>query len=151
MKKKWTFIDTLIILIVAAAAVFGTTKLLPSMAGGEKKKVELTVLIQNKDQELADAIAPGVKATLSLTEKDGGIVKEVNADDAQQMTFDSINGEYGNEIVPGKKDIRVTIEADCVVTDKAIKTGDTAIKVGAEIPVRGRGFAAEGFVIDIKD
>ena len=152
MKNKWTIIDTLIVLIVAAAAAFGAIKVLPSVGTDSKKQnVEFTVLIQNKDQALADAIKTGARATLSLTEKDGGTVKDVRSEKSQQMTFNSIDGTYSNVEVDNKVDIYVTVDADCVISEKAIKTGDTAIKVGAEIPVRGQGFATSGFVIDIND
>lgn len=152
MKKKWTIIDTIIVLIIAAAAILGGMKLMPSLgSGSEKRTVEFTVLIQNKEQELADAIKPGAKATLSLTEKDGGVVKDVRSEVSNQMTFNSIEGIYENVEAEGKVDIYVTVEAECNITDKYIKTGDTAIKVGAEIPVRGQGFATSGFVIEIND
>ena len=152
MKKKWTIIDTIIVLIIAAAAVVGGMKLMPSLiSSSEKKMVECTVLIQNKEPELAEAIKPGAKATLSLTEKDGGIVKDVRSEVSNQMTFNSIAGTYENVEAEGKVDIYVTVEAECDITDKYIKTGDTAIKVGAEIPVRGQGFATSGFVIEIND
>ncbi len=151
-KKKWTVIDTLIVLVLAGAVGVGAAKVVPSMFGNtEKENVEFTVLIQNREQELADAITPGTKATLSLTEKDGGIVKEVKSEPATQMTFNSIDGTYSNVEVEGKVDIYVTIDADCEISDKAIKTGDTAIKVGTDIPVRGKGFATSGYVIDIND
>ncbi len=150
--KKWTLIDTFIVLIAVIAVAAGIVMLKPSMGTDtENKTVEFTVLIQNKEQELADAITPGAKATLSLTEKDGGIVKDVRSETATQMTYNSIDGTYTNTEAEGKVDIYVTVEADCTITDKAIKTGGTAIKVGAEIPVRGKGFATSGFVIDIVD
>ena len=150
--KKWTFIDTLIVIVVLAAAVLAAVKVLPSKLGSaEKKNVEFTVMIQNKDIELADAMSPGAKATLSLTEKDGGVIKDVKAETATQMTFNSIEGTYDEVPVEGKVDIFVTVTADCELTDKYIKTGGTAIKVGGEIPVRGQGFATSGFVIGIND
>ena len=108
-------------------------------------------MIQSKEQELADAMKPDAKATLSLTEKDGGIIKEVRTEEATQMTYNSIDGTYENIPVEGKVDIYVTIEADCDINERSIKTGDTAIRVGAEIPVRGKGFATSGFVIDVND
>lgn len=152
MKKKWTWIDTVIVLIIAVAFVVAGMKILPMVSGkAENEKVEFTVMIQNKDKEVADAIEPGVKATLSLTEKDGGIIKNVKSEPSKQMTFNSIDGSYSNIEVDNKVDIYVTIEADCTISEKAIKTGGTAIKVGAEIPVRGKGFATSGFVIDIND
>ena len=108
--KKWTFIDTLIVLIVVIAAAAAVIMLKPSSGAAEKNRpVELTVLIQNKEIELAQAITPGVKATLSLTEKDGGMIKDVHYETSKQMTFNSIDGTYSNVEAEGKVDIYVTI------------------------------------------
>ncbi len=151
-EKKWTFIDTLIVVLVAAIVAVGAVMLKPGAgAKSNKEKVSFTVLIQNKERELADAIEPGAKAVLSLTEKDSGIVTNVAKENAVHMTFNSLDGTYSNVETEDNVDIYVTIEADCEISDKAIKTGDTTIKVGAELPVRGRGFATSGYVIDIED
>ena len=67
MKKKWTFIDTLIVIIVIAVVGLAAFKVLPSKLGkSENKKVEFTVMIQNSDQELADAIRPGARLRSAL-------------------------------------------------------------------------------------
>ena len=151
-KIKWTGIDTLIVLVVIAVIAVAGVMFGPSVFDkSEKQSVEFTVMIQSKEQELADAMKPDAKATLSLTEKDGGIIKEVRTEEATQMTYNSIDGTYENIPVEGKVDIYVTIEADCDINERSIKTGDTAIRVGAEIPVRDKGFATSGFVIDVND
>lgn len=151
-KTKWTIIDTFIVAVVilalaAAWVMFGPNITTPKTS----QKVEFTVMIQDREKGLADAIKAGDKVTLSLTEKDGGIIKSVASQPAVLMVYDSINGVYRNETNPEKEDIYITIEADCMVSDIAITTGDTDIKVGQSIPVRGKGYASEGFVIDIED
>ena len=151
-KVKWTGIDTLIVLIVIAVIAVAGVMFGPSMFDkSEKQNIEFTVMLQAKEQELADAMKPGAKATLSLTEKDGGVIKEVRSEEATQMTYNSIDGTYENIPLEGKVDIYVTIEADCDVNETTMKTGDTAIRVGADIPVRGKGFATSGFIIEIND
>ncbi len=151
-KAKFTVIDVIIILVVIAAAAVGAYKFIPSIISSDKQeKVEFTVLVQNQDQGFADAISAGDKVTISLTEKDGGIVKSVKAEPAVTLAYNSIDGEYSNEVVEGKRDVYITVEADADVSDLAIKTGGTAIKVGADIPVRGKGYASSGYVIEIND
>lgn len=151
-KVKFTVIDALIILVVLAVIVVGVKKLLPNMLNGsEEEKVDFTVLIQKEDMGFADAITVGDNVTVSLTEKDGGIVKDVKAEPAVTLAYNSIDGTYANEIIEGKYDIYITIEADAGISDLAVKTGGTAVKVGAEIPVRGKGYASMGYVIDIND
>lgn len=151
-KVKFTVIDALIILVVLAVIVVGIKKLLPNLLNGsEEEKVDFTVLIQKEDMGFADAITVGDNVTVSLTEKDGGIVKDVKAEPAVTLAYNSIDGTYANEIIEGKYDIYITIEADAGISDLAVKTGGTAVKVGAEIPVRGKGYASMGYVIDIND
>ena len=108
-------------------------------------------MIQNKDEDFANAITIGDDVTISLTEKDGGVVKNVESKPAVTMVYNSIDGTYSNEVIEGKYDVYVTIEADTDVSDLAIKAGGTAVKVGAEIPVRGKGYASTGYVIGIDD
>lgn len=151
-KVRITAIDVIIILVLLAVLAIGAIKIVPSMLGGEEKqKVDFTVMIQNKDGDFANAVTVGDDVTVSLTEKDGGVVKSVEAKPAETMVYNSIDGSYTNEVVDGKFDVYVTIEAEADVSDLAIKTGGTAIKVGVEIPVRGKGYASTGYVIEIND
>ena len=149
-KAKFTAIDAIIILVILAVIVVGAIKILPSFTNGsEKEKVDFTVMVQNKD--FANAITIGDDVTISLTEKDGGVVKNVESKPAVTMVYNSIDGTYSNEVIEGKYDVYVTIEADTDVSDLAIKAGGTAVKVGAEIPVRGKGYASTGYAIGIDD
>lgn len=151
-KASWTWIDTIIVIVVAAVLVVAGKILGPMLfEETEKEKVNFTVMLQKKEDELAQAMKAGDKVTLSLTEKDGGIIKEVRVEPSQRLTLNSIDGKYSMEPVDNKVDIYVTVEADCTISDKAIKTGDTAIKVGTDIPVRGKGYASSGYIITIDE
>lgn len=151
MKKKWTFVDTLIVLFVAVAVVgvvkvFGTPKV-----KGEQKTISAVVLLAKEDIEAANAISEGDEITISLTEKDSGILKSVKTEDAQVMVYNSIDGKYATEKVEGKVDIYAEVELEVAENDYAFTAGSTLIKVGEKLPFRGKGFALEGFVIEIKE
>ncbi len=151
-KVKFTGIDFLIILVVILVLVIGSIILLPkAINSSDTKKVDFVVMIQGKDENFANAISEGDNVTISLTEKDGGVVKSVETKPAEAIAYNSIDGTYSNEIIEGKSDVYITIEADANISDVAVKTGGTAIKVGSEIPVRGKGYASTGYVIDIND
>ncbi len=151
-KVRFTVIDAVIIIVLLAAAVFACLKLLPSvMTSGEHRTVDFTVLVQNEDESFADAITIGDRVTISLTEKDGGTVKAVETKPAQTLAYNSIDGTYANETIESKCDVYVTIEADMDISDLALRAGGTPVKVGAEIPVRGKGYASMGYVIEIND
>lgn len=153
MKKKWTFVDTLIVILVVVAGfalvkVFGVSK-----ATGDMKKIEAVVLLAKEDPEVADAIAKakGEAVTISLTEKDAGTLKEVKSEDAKAMTYNSIDGKYVIESVEGKKDIYATVTLEVAENDYAFTCGSTVIKVGESIPFRGKGYALEGYVVSISE
>lgn len=151
-KTKWTIIDTIIVLVVLAALAVVFVKFGPNLTKkASNEKVSFTVMLQSREPELVEAMAVGDSVTLSLTEKDGGVITDIQSEPATQLSFNSIEGEYTNETVDSRVDAYVTIEADCEVTDEYIKTGDTLIKVGVDIPVRGKGYATSGYVIKINE
>lgn len=151
-KMKFTVIDALIILAVVIVIAVGAIMILPSFAGrNEMQTVDFTVMLQSKDSDFADAVTVGDNVTVSLTEKDGGIVKSVETKPANAIVYNSIDGTYSNEEIDGKYDVYVTVTAQADINDLAVKVGGTAVKVGAEIPVRGKGYASNGYVIEIDD
>ena len=150
-KKKWTLIDTLIVILVAVAAfalykTFGKQRVIDN-----KRTIEAVVLIAREDASVKDAIKEGDKITVSLTEKDSGILKAIEVKDAQTMVYNSIDGVYINEPVEGMIDIFATVELEVAETDFAYTTGSTTVKVGEKLPFRGKGFALEGYVIEINE
>ena len=151
-KSKWTIIETVIVIAAAAALAVAWVMFGPNLfEKTTNDKVSFTVMIQDREKGLAAAMASGDNVTLSLTEKDGGVIKEVRTEPTVVMVYDSIDGVYRNEVNSEREDIYIEIEADCTVSDKAITTGDTEIKVGQDIPVRGKGYATNGYIIEIED
>lgn len=151
-KAKFTVIDFLIILVAAAVIAVGIIKIGPVLVkrtGNEQ--VEFTIQITGKDEGFSETMKEGDKVTLSLTEKDGGIIKGIETTSAQTMVFDSLTGEYKIVTLDEKEDIYLTVEANCAIDEKAISVGDTKIKVGTDIPVRGKGYATSGFIIAVND
>ena len=151
-KAKFTVIDALIIIVVLAVLVVGGIKVLPMFTNTAKtQKVECTVLLASVERALADAMKVGDDVTMSLTEKDGGVIKNIEVTPATKTVFDSISGEYVTQQIENKYDISVTVEVDAVVSDTAVKVGSTVMKVGAETTVRGKGYASMGYMTVIDD
>lgn len=151
-RAKFSVIDIVIILVILAVLALGAKILLPKfISSGDEKTVECTVLLSSVEKELAEAMKPGDKVTMSLTEKDGGIIKSVDAKPAEKSIFDSISGTFVTQELDNKCDIYVTVEVEAKITDTAVTIGSTALKVGAETPVRGKGYASNGFCIAVND
>ncbi len=153
MKKvKWTIIDTLIILAIIVVCfvgykMFGQTITTPA----QSNKAEVVVLVSNKSKGFSKAIETGKKANLSLTEKDGGIVTRVETEPAATMTLNSINGTYQNVLNEEKEDVYIYVDAECDISDKHIKIGDTIVRVGENVAIRGKGYASEGFIVQVNE
>ncbi len=150
-KKKWTVIDTVIVIAVAAAAAGAYKFFGGSSVSGTSDTVDAVIMISGQPQEFADALTIGDNVTLSLTEKDSGVLKDVRTEPAEAMVYNSIDGTYKLDEIDGKLDIYATVEVDCNINDYAITVGSTPIKVGTAIPFRGKGYATEGYVVEINE
>ena len=148
-KARFTLIDLLIILVVIAGIAVMAVKVLPSKVGNKKESVTYTVLLTQKEDGFIDAMHIGDVVSISNKEKDTGKVVALDKKPSEMMTFDSIKGVYNNEKLEEKQDVYVTIESDATVTDSLITAGSTPIKVGLEMPVRGKGYASMGYVIKV--
>lgn len=150
-KKKWTFIDTLIVILVVAACAVGYKMFGTKTTGGESSKIKAQVMITNQDPSFADAMTIGDNVTVSLTEKDSGTLVDFRSEPAEAMGYDAINGAYKHSTIDGRIDIYATVEMDVTETDYAFTVGSTRVQVGAKLPFRGKGYAAEGYVINIEE
>ena len=151
-KAKFTFLDALIIIVVIAAAAVVAMKLMPEQAAtGEKTAAEFVVMLTGKEPEFINAIHEGDIVSISNKEKDTGVVVGVSQKPAESMQYNSIKGEYVMQTLEDKKDVFVTIKVDASVDDKLIKAGTTPIKVGLQMPVRGKGYASMGYVVKLDE
>lgn len=150
-KKKWTVIDTLIVILVLAVAAVAYIKLGGTSVHSEKATIEAVMLISGQETEFADALTVGDSITMSLTEKDSGILKDVRVEPARGMVYSSIDGTYKMEEIPGKVDVYATIELECDVSDYAFTVGSTDIRIGTHTPFRGKGYATYGYIVEINE
>lgn len=145
-KARFTFIDLLIILVIIAGIAAAGWKLIPR---GENTNVKAvyTVMLAGKDDEFIDSMHIGDTVSISNKEKDTGKITKLETKPAESIQFNSIKGEYALDSIANKKDIFVTIESSATETDSIIKAGSTPVKVGLEMPVRGKGYASNGYVV----
>ncbi len=149
-KAKFTVIDALIVIAVICAAAVCAVKVFPSlMSGSESAEAEFTVLVSSADNGFSESMSVGDVISLSYKDKVDGVITAIESEPAQVMTFDSINGVYNYEDVPDKEDIKVTVRADVEVNDFTVMADDsTPVKVGVEMPIRGKGYVTSGYVIE---
>ena len=150
-KKKWTIIDTVIVLAVAGACAFAFNMFSTKTTVGEKTTIEAVVLISNKEPFLAEAINEGEPVIISLTEKDAAKILDLKVEKAQTMNYNSEIGEYVNNVIDDRVDIYATVEMEVSETEYAFFAGETSVKVGTWLPFRGKGYAMDGYVIEMTE
>lgn len=149
-KKKFTGIDVFIILAVLAVIAVGAAKTgLLRTSAQENTAVLFDVLISECEDHIAGAVSEGDEVSISNKEKDTARVKAVRTEPTKSMTYNSAKGFYYMKELSNKEDLYITLEADASITDTLIKTGTTPIKVGLGIPVRGKGYALTGYIVNI--
>ena len=149
--RKWTIVDTIIVAVVAFVAIIGAVILTGGSSGnGVKSKVDFTVLADSKELGFSNAIKPGDEVVINLSTEDKAVVKKVEAAPSKILTFNSNDGIYSNRENDKKEDVFITLEADADEDDISIVTGETIIRVGAYTVVKGKGYATEGHIVEIK-
>ena len=151
-KSKFTVIDAVIIVVVLAVVIIGGKMLLPRiLTPSDTRTVSCTVLLSDKEYALSEAMQVGDRVTMSLTEKDGGVITGIDVTPTKKTVFDSIGGTYVAQEVPDKCDIYVTLDVEAQVSDTAVKSGSVVLQVGSETPIRGKGYASTGYMIALDD
>lgn len=151
-KSKFTVIDAAIILVVAAVCAVAALKLAPGMFDSEdKKKVEFAVMISSADSGISEAVGIGDEVSISFSEKAYATVTGVTEVPHKESEFNQNSGKYVTQEVEGKSDVTVTLECDASVSDTEIANGEVPVRVGSEMPVRGKGYTLKGYVIDVNE
>lgn len=151
VKKRWTVIDTVIVILVIAAGAACFKMFNTKSFGGTKKTIKAVVYISSQEEGIDEMMKEGDDVTISLTERDSGVLTGKKVEMAEAMVFNSMDGVYNNLAVEGRIDIYAVISIDVTENDLSYKAGSTPIKVGDKLPFRGKGFAAEGYVVGIED
>lgn len=153
MKKvKFTFIDFFIIFFALAVIVTGVF-FLKSGAGSdtEMNKVHFTVLATNQQKGISELINEGDDVVISFSEDVHATVSEAYEEDRKDYYFNTFTGRYVQGKVQGKSDVYVKLTADADITDTAIIRDGLPIRVGDEMPVRGKGYVVLGYVVDVTE
>lgn len=158
-KPKFNLIDGLIIILVlaviAAGIIFmtGNTPTDSSVAA-QNTIAEYSVQFTQSEMSLFDSINAAKENGETVVwvgekERFEGRIKEVIAVPATKITTNYRTGKAVLGEYPDLYDITITLESDVLETPSSITAAGTAITVGSEVAVKGKGFAGYGFIIDL--
>lgn len=148
-KRKFTAFDAIIaIILIALLAYMGYSIMTRSVAMGTKSvNVEFEAQIALLDENVADLIKEG--DTVNLMGRDAATVKEVTTTPGKKMVFNSLAGTYDFEDYPNKVDVNLIITATGSESDTEIKIGNTIIRTGSNVPIKGKGYVGNSVVFSV--
>lgn len=151
MKKKFTFIDVIIILVLVIALVGGFLYLSKDNIKSKLKteKINFTILISSVEKGSLDELAKGDKFNISFKNEESAVITEIKREPANVMTFDSLSGEYKTELSEINEDIYINAVAEVNIDEINIKAGDIVLKVGLDISVITKSYSLNGIIYSI--
>lgn len=148
-------LDIIIIVVILVLVVGGwyTYSRYTENQQKNKRTVEYQVELKGVNQSFADAIKQGDLLRESVMGNTLGNVASKNVVAATNINTDFLEGKYVEVKVPDKLDVVLTISSVAEITETSITVGGLEIKIGQKIYVKGKGYAKEGYLlnIDIKE
>ena len=159
-KPKFNFIDGLVILFIVAAIALGVYLLAGNSAttgetGGVQNitaeyRVEFTQSEPEVYESFLKALENGESVWVGEKERFEGKIMDVTYTPATKVITNYQTGEATLAEYPDLYDITVLLQSAAVETNDSITASGTAIRVGNEVAVKGKGFAGYGFVVDLR-
>ncbi len=150
-KSKFTIIDAVIIVVVLAVLAVGVKILKPDLfAENEKGEVAFTVLVSKCDEGTGDIIKPGDEVSISFSEQAYATVVGVSEEPCEESEFFEPKGMYMTHRIEGKSDLKILLKCPVSISDTKIANGEVPIRVGVEMPVRGKGYTVKGYVVELE-
>jgi hypothetical protein len=149
----FNIVDVILIFLVIVAGAVGF-KLL--QGGGQEetaatKTYSYVVEGRNVLNETAEVPVVGEKVFNSSTTAYLGVVKEVTSEPYNEVIYSKEIGVYQKLPVDGYCDMFLTIEGNGTETEQDITVEGTTPKVGMELNVKGKGYAFQGIVVEVRD
>ncbi len=147
---KFNLFDVVIIVLVlavlAAALMLRNRSTGTAAAGRETQKMRFTVELAEAPHGMAECIHVGDGAYRSTDGTYLGTIVEVRSVPHAKEEYSPLDDRFVAYDAEESDDVYVTIENEGYCTGKDIVIGSLPIKVGAEMPTKGKGFAHFGYI-----
>ena len=150
--KKINLLDIFIILIVLMACTVGYKfiKGTDNVITSSTNKIIYQVRTSETLDEVYDMVEVGTPIYESRKNYYIGTIIDKQSEKSVRYAMNTETGEYVASEIDGCTDIILTIEADAQKGLQNIMIQDFELKVGSEAFIKGKGYAALGYVISIE-
>ncbi len=155
-QRKWRFnsIDVLVTLVLIGAVFIGTKilNMAPTMVEVETRIATAVVEIAGAEKALIDEIEVGDTIFLTVDNVDPAtIIAKQEATPTTLLAFDEATNSYvETSTEEGVYKSLITIEAEVRENDANIYAGNTPLKVGAPVFVKGKGYSSKAYIVELE-
>ena len=156
-RLKLNLFDGIVLVLALAAAAFLLWRAMRPAAPVPSDTpatttVRYTVLFQRWTPGTGSLIQPGDRIADNIKNYEVGTVVSSEVVPARVQTPDQDGRRYVWAELEGFEDVRVTIEAPCVVNDDAITVGGGyAVRAGSMAYLRGEGYMGSGPILAVEE
>ncbi len=155
MKLKINIIDIFVLLGIVVFLII----LLPNFVGGKKsvvasgpandKTVYFTVELPGTTLSFGEKISVGDKINDNIRGYYYGVVDKVQIIERTLIKPDMDAGRFVKSVIPNQYDVWVTVKCNGSESATEIRAEDQIVKFGKQMSIKGKGYAATGFVVDL--
>ncbi len=146
----------LIVLVVIVLLIIGGTKLFRSPeieveedVKGEQKEALITLEVENAEKFIVDGLVVGDNLYNDEKETEFGKIIDKKTENQKEKIKDS-DGNWVYRDIPDSYKVIFTIEAKAEDTPKAIRVGDSAVRVGGELVLKNKKVRMAARVVEVK-
>lgn len=155
MKKRFNFIDTLIIIFLVVASILAIVYFSTQMGYTKKvsknQLVQYTVELKSVQKDVGELLKKGDEVKNSISGEVIGKIVNIDIRDNVETREDTISGKFVETSFSDRDDVYVTVESVPVIDEKNCITVDSLpIKIGKTMHIRTKDYASSGFIVDLK-
>lgn len=149
---KVSIVD-LIILVGLVLVVFLGMSMLKPAATSESDTVKIRYTYESSpvSENFSKQLFEGADLFNSSRNHAIGTLVSFEVKPRQMEAKDLVNGVFYKKVVEGEYTVVMTIEADASASAHHYYVTQEDIKIGAMIPVKGKGFATNGYVVGLEE
>lgn len=151
-RAHFNIFDALIILLIVAVLAAAVLLRNRSAASGTSRNtapMRVTVLLSEMPHGMTDGMAIGDDIYRSTDSAYLGRLVDFFAAPHEAVKFSPLTGAFEEYAYFESDDVYLVVEGEAYSTAKDIVVGSAVCKVGAELPVKGKGYAGIGYVVGI--
>ncbi len=153
-KFKFNIVDILIIIVLIGALIIGSRILGLGRQMGiglDGTKAIFTVELSDGTLELFNQMQVGDVVNIALDSVDYATITEISEPTPTMVqAFDTITGKYKFAAPQNPRYTAfITVEAEANENESSIYVGNTEVKVGKPVFIKGKGYSGKGFIVKL--